>query len=231
MNNLNFDTGVDHVAPAIPSPGSGPQSSADNPKVPAKPDEDIGGLIEDHILPKLDPEFLQYFSKHQVPAPGLDISIEQVRAQPEAYQPPCALDTSAHPRVSNSSFVSQDNARIPVRIYHPDPAKHGTGPYPAHLNFHGESTCVCTEPRILSHSARTNSFIKAAASFSETWILRAHCVLACVKPGWWWSTSRIVSAQVLGPGPPFSHMQPADWIWKRQCGENVSRTHGMLSTG
>lgn len=114
-----------------------PASVGDSRTSVVGPDKRIEDLIEDHILPKLDAEFLQYFAEHHVPASQQDIPIEQVRAHPQVYQTPCALDTSGHPRVSEDFFTSQDGARIPVRIYHPDPAKHGPGPYPAHLNFHG----------------------------------------------------------------------------------------------
>ncbi|KAK3897530.1 Carboxylesterase NlhH [Staphylotrichum tortipilum] len=100
--------------------------------------------IEDHILPRLDPEFLEYFialqvrlrASQQQPA-ATNTIIEHVRAHPEAYQPPCALDTSSYPGVADSQYQSHDGSIIRVRVYHPDPAKHGSGPYPAHLNFHG----------------------------------------------------------------------------------------------
>ncbi|GAB1319802.1 Alpha/beta hydrolase fold-3 domain-containing protein [Madurella fahalii] len=137
MNSFESDIMGGHVAPTISNAGSGSQSSVDNPTAPAGLVTGIEGLIEDHILPKLDPEFVQYFSKHLAPIREHDISIEQVRAHPEAYQTPCALDTSGYPRVHNSSFISQDDACIPVRVYYPDPVKHGPGQYPAHLNFHG----------------------------------------------------------------------------------------------
>lgn len=105
----------------------------------------IESLIEEHILPKLDPDFLEYFVSTQVKLgaqpqqPIPNPSIQDVRAHPEAYQSPCALDTSGHPEVSDFSCPSRDGVDIPVRVYHPDAANHGAGPYPVHLNFHGES--------------------------------------------------------------------------------------------
>jgi hypothetical protein len=105
----------------------------------------LDDLIEEHILPKLDPDFLEYFASVQARqrAQGQlapTNSIERVRAHPELYRAPCALDTSGYPRVTDHVCPSRDNVDIPVRVYHPDPATHGSGPYPVHLNFHGKSS-------------------------------------------------------------------------------------------
>ncbi|KAK3291408.1 Alpha/Beta hydrolase protein [Chaetomium fimeti] len=104
----------------------------------------IDGLIEEHILAKLDSDFLAYFTDSQPQAASQPRKatpvfppIEHVRAHPEAYQSPCALDTSGYPRVTDAKYPSQDDISIPVRVYSPDEAKHGSGPYPVHLNFHG----------------------------------------------------------------------------------------------
>ncbi len=122
---------------------------ADDTKTPEtdqpRDNKDIEAQIEDHILPRLDPDFLAYYvavqlrlgAPQQGQRPVTNPTIEHVRAHPEAYQPPCAIDTSSHPRVADSCYQSQDGASIRARVYHPDPAEHGDGPYPAHLNFHG----------------------------------------------------------------------------------------------
>ncbi|KAK4151656.1 Alpha/Beta hydrolase protein [Chaetomidium leptoderma] len=109
--------------------------------------EGIEALIEEHILPKLDPDFLAYFASTQArlkaaqPQPQPTVPnppIEHVRAHPEAYRSPCAVDASGYAGVSNLISPSRDlGVTIPVRVYHPDPMKHGAGPYPVHLNFHG----------------------------------------------------------------------------------------------
>ncbi len=100
------------------------------------------GLIEDHILPKLDTDFLEYYAGIQarlgtqqqaVSNPSIDL----VRAHPEAYRSPCALDTSGHNGVADLTYPSHDGVSILARVYHPDPVTHGCGPYPVHLNFHG----------------------------------------------------------------------------------------------
>ncbi|KAK3395121.1 Alpha/Beta hydrolase protein [Podospora didyma] len=96
-------------------------------------------LLEEHILPKLDPVFLQYFvdvlSKQP---PSHLVPLEETRNHPEKYRSPGALDTSSgYERVRDDVVSSQDGASIPVRVYHPDPMVHGPGPYPVHLNYHG----------------------------------------------------------------------------------------------
>jgi hypothetical protein len=104
----------------------------------------IEGLVEEHILHRLDPDFVEHFARTQAATsrPEQTVTnppIEHVRAHPEAYRSPCALDTSGYPRVTTLSYLSQDGVHIGARVYHPDPVEHGPGPYPLHLNFHGES--------------------------------------------------------------------------------------------
>jgi hypothetical protein len=147
MSSLESAIAGDDASHAVPSQGPGPATctKSESQGTSAKPDEDniisLEGLIEDHIIPKLDPEFLQYFAKHHVPAPQPNIPIEHVRANPQAFRSPCALDTSGYEGVTEDSFAStrDENVRIPVRVYYPDEARHGPGPYPVHLNFHGTS--------------------------------------------------------------------------------------------
>ncbi len=100
------------------------------------------GLIEDHILSKLDTDFLEYYAGIQArlgtqQSAVLNPSIDHVRAHPEAYRSSYALDTSEYPWVTDFTFPSEDGVHIPARVYHPDPVTHGRGPYPVHLNFHG----------------------------------------------------------------------------------------------
>jgi hypothetical protein len=104
----------------------------------------LKAVIEDHILAKLDGDFLEYFAGVQTRLGASkqravqDPPIEHVRADPLAYQSPCALDASGYPGVGDFHYPSQDGVDISVRVYHPDPSRHGTGPYPVHLNFHGK---------------------------------------------------------------------------------------------
>jgi hypothetical protein len=121
---------------------------------PVQESAGIEELIEEHILAKLDPDFLTYFTNSQPrvasqpPKTTLLPPIQDVREHPEAYQSPCALDTSKYPGVTNTEYLSQDGVSIPVRVYSPDGTKHGPGPYPVHLNFHGESSHPLT-PELL----------------------------------------------------------------------------------
>jgi hypothetical protein len=124
-------------------PGSGPTTNSDVPD--AKPTaEDALGLIEDHIQPRLDPVVVRYLvdvvSKQ---TPSHLISLDDVRAHPERYRSPIAIDTSKHERVSDHVVSSQDGVSFTVRVYHPDPAKFGPGPYPVHMNHHGTRPSDC----------------------------------------------------------------------------------------
>lgn len=106
---------------------------------PANPTDSI----EPHILAKLDPDFVKYYvdvlSKNP---PAQALTIDKVRANPELFRAPIAIDTTGWERVSDYTVKSEDAAEIPVRVYHPDPVVHGDGPYPVHLNFHGRREAV-----------------------------------------------------------------------------------------
>ncbi|ROW05825.1 hypothetical protein VMCG_05136 [Cytospora schulzeri] len=94
--------------------------------------------VEPHILAKLDPDFVRYWTKVMSKgAPPGHLSIEQVRANPDKFASPCALDTKGYEGTVDTEFASEDGTKIPVRVYYPDKSKHGPGPYPVHLNFHG----------------------------------------------------------------------------------------------
>lgn len=119
---------------------------------PVQDKQAFEALIEEHILPKLDPDFLVYFASNQArlktlpQQPVLNPSIQYVRAHPDAYRSPCALDTSGYPGVADFEYPSQDGVNIPARVYQPDAAKYGAGPHPVHLNFHGKCFLACYEP-------------------------------------------------------------------------------------
>ncbi|KAG8157568.1 hypothetical protein KVR01_012610 [Diaporthe batatas] len=105
---------------------------------PRKP-YDPAEAIEPHVLAKLDPDFVTAWADlmNKVPDPTHVTTIEEVRADPRVLAPPCALDTKGRPRTAEKEVTSEDGAIVPVRVYYPDEAQHGPGPYPVHLNFHG----------------------------------------------------------------------------------------------
>jgi hypothetical protein len=128
MANLESGITVDELS-------SSSDSLAEIAPQPAAPPED---LVEDHIRPKLDPEFLRYFLdvvSRQPPAHT--VPLEDVRANPDKYRSPIAVDSSHYERVADHIVSSQDGASVTVRVYHPDPIKFGPGPYPVHMNHHG----------------------------------------------------------------------------------------------
>ncbi|OAA65811.1 Alpha/beta hydrolase fold-3 [Niveomyces insectorum RCEF 264] len=101
------------------------------------------GFIEEHILPRLSNAFVDYFVTEVVAKlPTQFVTMEEIRAHPDRFRARIAVDSSpgtgAFPRVADYTLASEtDHALFAVRVYHPDPAEHGTGPYPVHLNFHG----------------------------------------------------------------------------------------------
>ena len=113
--------------------------------------DETADLIEPHILPKLDPDFVSYFvnviSKNN---PAQAVPIEEVRAHPEKYRSPCALDTTGYDRVIDHEIDGHDGYRIPIKIYLPDPMRYDNGRHPIHLNFHGKLSDLFFE-RPLTH--------------------------------------------------------------------------------
>ncbi|EGO54948.1 hypothetical protein NEUTE1DRAFT_123518 [Neurospora tetrasperma FGSC 2508] len=97
--------------------------------------EEPGSTIPPHILSKLNPDFVPFFRDVLSKRPR-DVTIEELRAHPEKYRAPTAIDTSKCERVTDYKVISEDGATVPVRVYHPDPDKHGDGPYPVHMNHH-----------------------------------------------------------------------------------------------
>lgn len=133
MSNLESTITASSVPEAIPLQLSPSQ------------DQDLTDLIEEHILPRLDPDFLHYFLDVLAKSPpGHKIDLKDMRANPDKYRAPWAVDTSEYERVSDYKVTSEDGATIPVRVYHPDPQEFGDGPYGAHLNFHGR--CILSVP-------------------------------------------------------------------------------------
>ncbi|KAK3317132.1 Alpha/Beta hydrolase protein [Cercophora scortea] len=130
MSGLESTT-VSGFAVSLTNPGQNLSTRADNTR-------DESCLIEDHILPRLDPSFVQYYTVVLSKKPqSHEVSLAETRSHPDLYRPTGSLDTSGYDRVVDHEVTSEDGFKIPVRLYYPEPKKFGNGPHPAHLNFHG----------------------------------------------------------------------------------------------
>lgn len=121
---------------SLPVRSADPPANPPGEKKAFVPERDI----EPHILAKLDPEWVAIFTeqmKTNPPPPRDLLSIDYIRAHPEKFAPVCWLDTKGFPRTAENEVVSEDGAKVPVRIYYPKEETWGSGPYPVHLNFHG----------------------------------------------------------------------------------------------
>jgi len=120
------------------SPLMSTKAAVDPEKAETLPDP--AKYIDAELVPRLDPAFIDYFLRVVVKSPfaGRDVSIAEVRERPESFRSPLAADTSGEPRVEDHEVSSEDGTKITARVYHPDPKDFGDGPYPVHLNFHGE---------------------------------------------------------------------------------------------
>ncbi|KAI1142640.1 alpha/beta-hydrolase [Hypoxylon sp. FL0543] len=108
---------------------------ATEPEVTVKAED----VFEPHVLEKYDPEVVAYVLKSRAAGalPQENFRIEDIRADPTKFAPPWSKDVTGWERVADGELTSQDGSTIPIKIYHPDPAQFGEGPYGAHLNFHG----------------------------------------------------------------------------------------------
>ena len=99
------------------------------------------GLIEPEILAKLDPSFVKYFTEVLAVRPTThQIPIDEIRRNPIKYASPWNIDTTGRERVFDRTLIADDGATFPVKLYYPDPTKHGAGPYAVHINYHGMCT-------------------------------------------------------------------------------------------
>jgi hypothetical protein len=98
-----------------------------------------------NLLAKYNPDIVKYILKTMAPGrppPTHTVPLAEVRANPTRFAGPWQKDVTGYERVADHEVVSEDGAAIPVKVYHPDPAKFGDGPYGVHLNFHG----MCETP-------------------------------------------------------------------------------------
>ncbi|KAI2465733.1 alpha/beta-hydrolase [Annulohypoxylon bovei var. microspora] len=96
-------------------------------------------IFEPHLLEKYDPDIVNYILKLRKAGvlAQQEWCIKAIRANPAKYAPPLSKDVTGWERVSDREITSQDGAKFPIKIYYPDPAQFGEGPYGLHLNFHG----------------------------------------------------------------------------------------------
>lgn len=143
--------------------------------VPAEGKQDYDPVkeIEPHILAQLDPDFVEYWTNVQrkaAPNKG-QLTIEALRVNPEKFARPFVPDAKDSQQILDKEVTSEDGAKIPVRVYYPDAAKHGPGPYPVHLNFHGGGFVIGD----LTSDAGMNFRLAEAAGIAVVDVNYRHC--------------------------------------------------------
>jgi acetyl esterase/lipase len=98
-------------------------------------------IFSPDLLAKYNPQIVRYVLMSM--APGMppathEVDLKEVRENPARFAPPWQKDMAYHERVGDHAIYSQDKAVIYIRVYRPDAARFGPGPYGVHLNFHGE---------------------------------------------------------------------------------------------
>jgi hypothetical protein len=134
--------GVEDAAKPVASKES---VATENPTITAadedeEPVPDPAEFFEPHILAKADAAFVKWFVETSIKnPPPTGLTIADIRASPEKFRSILAMDSSEEPRVSDHEVISADGEKITARLYLPDPDKFGPGPYPFHMNYHGET--------------------------------------------------------------------------------------------
>lgn len=96
--------------------------------------------IDPAFLSRLDDDFVEYYNRNLAIKPAThNIAIEHIRAAPEKFASPWYRDFTYEPFVKDIKLKAEDGHEFTVRCYHPDPrtSPFGDGPYPIHINFHG----------------------------------------------------------------------------------------------
>lgn len=101
----------------------------------------VNNTIDPEVLPKLDPDFVKYYNDVlALRVPTHEVPIETIRADAGLYASPWCLSVDGYERVKDAVVTSSDGAKVPVKVYSPDVAQYGPGPYGVHINYHGIPT-------------------------------------------------------------------------------------------
>ncbi|EPE03833.1 alpha beta-hydrolase [Ophiostoma piceae UAMH 11346] len=109
---------------------------------------DPADYIEAHILPRMDPEIVDYITPMVKNLPAKPATIEDIRANPAAFRGRISVDTSeGFEGMTQYELTSKDGGTFPIRVYHPHgaAAQENLGAVGAtanagagvHINFHG----------------------------------------------------------------------------------------------
>lgn len=124
---------------------SQPAGGGADPMAPPRTKKTAEDLFEPHVQAQYDPkavELVVWGANSSSPAQH-EAPLAEVRKNPALYAPPWCTDTTGYEGVTDDAVASTDGqAQIPVKVYRPDPAKWGDGPYGVHLNFHGTQSLL-----------------------------------------------------------------------------------------
>lgn len=96
--------------------------------------------IRREFVDRLDPDFVAYYNAHLAVKPAVRVfDFAEIRADANngRLASPWCKDFSGLSCVNDRTLQSADGWPFAVRIYSPDEAQFGPGPFPVHVNFHG----------------------------------------------------------------------------------------------
>jgi hypothetical protein len=115
-----------------------PSLSAQRPLSQSKA---VANPIHPNFLERLDKDFIEFYNNNLGrTTPDNSASVEEVRKQRARYHTWKGRNYRQTTFVEDIKLEAADGHSFTVRLYKPDPrtSPYGAGPYPVHVNFHGE---------------------------------------------------------------------------------------------
>lgn len=135
----------------LSSPKMAPSAITDTPAptgAKQAAQKDLPSPIHPSMIPRLDQDFIEYYNAYIAVKPVTHhVSMEDVRKYPKLYAASWAKDFTFEPFVNDIEIPGPDGNSIKTRCYTPDPriSPYGDGPYPIHINVHGEKLGLTNE--------------------------------------------------------------------------------------
>lgn len=101
--------------------------------------------IHPSFLEILDKDFIAFYNANFSEKPMTHtMSMAQIRAAGAKFRSPWCRDYAGESFVKDIQIQSEDGYKFTARCYTPDKEVFGPGPYPIHVNFHGNISSLET---------------------------------------------------------------------------------------
>lgn len=133
-------------------------------KTAKKPTSELPNPIHPSMLDRLDQDFIDFYNTYIAIKPTThEVSLDDVRKFPKKYAASWYKDFTYESFVNDIEIPGPDGNIIKARCYTPDSrtSPYGSGPYPVHINIHGETQ------NLFSLSILTSSAVNQSSSNNQ----------------------------------------------------------------